>query len=154
MMSYMRRQFVLDSKTNELLEELAADRAGNRSFVVREALQFYAAFETRLDEIERDPGFLRMMERSANDIREGRTLTTAEVKKRFRTNSRKKLERASAGQSRSPMSWQNSVPESWTLSSRKWNTSKCSRGCTRFAGEEGFVDTVGFWPETGWFSTG
>ena len=90
MISPMRRQFVLDSKTNELLEELAADRAGNRSFVVREALQFYAAFEACLDEIERDPGFLRMMERSANDIREGRTLTTAEVKKRFRTNSRKK----------------------------------------------------------------
>jgi len=79
----MRRQFVLDKQTHELLEELAAARAGNRSFVVREAIRLYAAFESRLDEVEKDPGFLRMMERTEADIRAGRTYTQAEVKKRL-----------------------------------------------------------------------
>lgn len=67
-----RRQFVLDDGTNELLEELAADRAGNLSFVVREAIQLYAEMESRLDQIEQDPEFQRMMERSEEDIRKGR----------------------------------------------------------------------------------
>jgi predicted transcriptional regulator len=79
----MRRQFVLDAKTERLLEELAASRAGNRSFVVREALQLYASFESRLDEIESDPAFRRMMERSGTDIRGGRTVSHAEVRRRY-----------------------------------------------------------------------
>ncbi len=76
-----RRQFVLDDETNQLLEELAADRAGNLSFVVREAIQIYAQMEARLDEIESHPDFQRMMERSASDIRAGRLVSQAEVKK-------------------------------------------------------------------------
>jgi predicted transcriptional regulator len=79
-----RRQFVLDDRTNALLEELAADRAGNLSYVVREAIQLYADMDSRLDHIEQDPEFQRMMERSEDDIRAGRTVSHAEVKRRFR----------------------------------------------------------------------
>jgi predicted transcriptional regulator len=86
----MRRQFVLDDKTDQILEELAAARAGNRSFVIREAIQLYAALASRLDEIESDPGFLRLMERSAADIKAGRVSTQQEVRRRFATRKRKK----------------------------------------------------------------
>lgn len=79
-----RRQFVLDERTNELLEELAADRAGNLSFVVREAIQLYAEMDSRLDQIEQDPEFQRMMERSEDDIRAGRLVSHEAVKRRFR----------------------------------------------------------------------
>ena len=86
----MRRQFVLDKRTNQLLEELAADRAGNRSFVVREAIQLYAALESRLEEIEADPEFERMMRRSAADIRAGRVISHAEAKRRARAKKHKR----------------------------------------------------------------
>ena len=88
----MRRQFVLDSQTDRLIEELASARAGNRSFVVREAVQFYAAAESQLEQIEGDPKFIAMMERSASDIRSGRVVSHADVKRqlaaRKRTNRR------------------------------------------------------------------
>jgi len=45
----MRHQFVLDERTNKLLEELASYRDGNRSVIVREAIQLYADVEDRLD---------------------------------------------------------------------------------------------------------
>jgi predicted transcriptional regulator len=77
----MRRQFVLDKKSNQLLEELAETRAGNRSLVVREAIGLYAAMEASLDEIEANPKFVRMMERSVADIREGRVYTQKEVER-------------------------------------------------------------------------
>jgi predicted transcriptional regulator len=57
----MRRQFVLDKRTSKLLDELASYRAGNRSLVVREAIQVYADMEDRLDKIEADPGFRKMV---------------------------------------------------------------------------------------------
>jgi len=79
-----RRQFVLDERTNELLEELAADRAGNLSYVVREAIQLYAEMDSRLDQIEQDPKFVRMMEGSEDDIRAGRLVSHREVRKRSR----------------------------------------------------------------------
>lgn len=79
----MRYQFVLDRRTNRLLDELAATRAGNRSYVVREAIQTYAALESALEEVEGNPGFQQMMNRSAADIRRGRVYTHAEVKKRL-----------------------------------------------------------------------
>jgi predicted transcriptional regulator len=78
----MRRQFVLDKRTNKLLEELASYRAGNRSMVVREAIQLYADMEDRLDKIEADPAFQKIMERSDADIQAGRVMTHAEVVKR------------------------------------------------------------------------
>ena len=79
-----RRQFVLDDRTNELLEKLAADRAGNLSFVVREAIQLYADMDSRLDQIEQDPEFQRMMERSEDDIRSGRLVSHEEAMRRSR----------------------------------------------------------------------
>jgi len=53
----LRHQFVLDKRTNKLLEELASYRDGNRSVIVREAIQLYADMEDRLDKIEADPAF-------------------------------------------------------------------------------------------------
>ena len=85
----MRCQFVLDKRTNKLLEELAADRAGNRSHVVREAIQLYAEMEARLDEIERDPAFRRMMQRSDADMRAGRVVSHEGVKRQARAARRK-----------------------------------------------------------------
>ena len=79
----MRCQFVLDKQTHEMLMELSEARAGNRSFVVREAIRLYAAYESRLDEVEKEPGFLRMMARTEADIDAGRTYTQAEVKRRL-----------------------------------------------------------------------
>jgi len=79
----MRRQFVLDKKSSKLLDELAETRAGNRSLVVREAIGLYAAMEASLDEIESDPKFVSMMERSAADIRAGRVQTQEAVERRI-----------------------------------------------------------------------
>ena len=80
----MRRQFVLDSRTEELLDQLAAARAGNRSFVVRQAIAIYASLEERLAEIEAEPGFQRQMRHSAADIEAGRVLTQSRAQKRLR----------------------------------------------------------------------
>ena len=85
-----RRQFVLDERTNELLEELAADRTGNLSYVVREAIQLYADMDSRLDQIEQDPAFIGMMERSEDDIRNGRLVTHAEAKRRSRAKKKRR----------------------------------------------------------------
>ena len=79
----MRRQFVLDKKSSQLLDELAETRAGNRSLVVREAIGLYAAMEASLEEIEANPKFLEMMERSAADIRAGRVYSQEEVERHF-----------------------------------------------------------------------
>lgn len=87
----MRRQFVLDKRTNKLLEELASYRAGNRSMVIREAIQLYADMEDRLDKIEADPAFQKMMDESDADIKTGRVMTLAEVMKLSRAkNARSK----------------------------------------------------------------
>jgi predicted transcriptional regulator len=86
----MRRQFVLDKKSNQLLEELAETRAGNRSLVVREAIGFYAAMEASLEEIESNPKFVKMMEITAADIRAGRVYTQEEVERHL-AKKRKRL---------------------------------------------------------------
>ena len=80
----MRRQFVLDERSERLLDRLAASRAGNRSFVVREAIALYASLEERLAEIESQPGFRQLMRQTAADIEAGRVLTHAQVKKLVR----------------------------------------------------------------------
>ena len=80
----MRRQFVLDDRTERMLDLLAASRAGNRSFVIREAIALYAGLEDHLTEIEADPGFQKLMHRTQSDIDRGRTLTNAQVKKLIR----------------------------------------------------------------------
>jgi predicted transcriptional regulator len=89
----MRRQFVLDKRTNKLLEELASYRAGNRSLVVREAIQVYSDMEDRLDKIEADPAFQKMMADSEADIRAGRVMTHEEVLRMSRAKSAKRKKR-------------------------------------------------------------
>jgi predicted transcriptional regulator len=85
-----RRQFVLDKRTNKLLEELASYRAGNRSMVVREAIQYYADMEDQLDKIEADPKFQKMMAQSDADIRAGRVIPHSEIVKMSRARSAKR----------------------------------------------------------------
>jgi predicted transcriptional regulator len=77
----MRHQFVLDKKSNRLLDELAESRGGNRSRVVREAIAVYADQEEYLEKIESDPKFIERMEKSAADIREGRVFTQEDFKR-------------------------------------------------------------------------
>jgi len=80
----MRRQIVLDARSEKLLGQLAASRAGNRSFVIREAIALYASLEDRLAEIEAEPGFRRLMRQTAADIEAGRVLSHDQVKKLVR----------------------------------------------------------------------
>jgi predicted transcriptional regulator len=89
----MRKQFVLDKRTNKLLEELASYRGGNRSIVIREAIQVYADMEDHLDKIEGDPAFQEMMRNSDRDIREGRVTPHEEVMRRSRALGKHKLKR-------------------------------------------------------------
>jgi predicted transcriptional regulator len=86
----MRHQFVLDKKSNRLLNDLAESRGGNRSRVVREALLVYADQEAYLEKIESDPKFIKMMERSAADIEAGRVSEHAEVERRFAKKRKRK----------------------------------------------------------------
>ncbi|MGB8770666.1 MAG: hypothetical protein WCC92_13685 [Candidatus Korobacteraceae bacterium] len=72
----MRSQFVLDDQTEALLNELATARAGNRSFVVREAIRLYADVEEWLDRVEDDIGLQQMMADSLADVESGRVTTT------------------------------------------------------------------------------
>ncbi len=84
----MRRQFVLDKRTNRLLEELASHNGGNRSLIVRQAIQVYADVEDRLDKIEADPAFQAMMARSDADIKAARVTSHEEVMRKSRALSR------------------------------------------------------------------
>ena len=77
----MKCQVVLDEESHALLDQLARPRGNNRSFVVREALRVYAAMETYLDELEREPAFRQMMRSSAEDIRAGRLHSHAEARR-------------------------------------------------------------------------
>jgi predicted transcriptional regulator len=86
----MRHQFVLDKKTNQLLRDLASDRGGNRSMVVREAIRYYADMEEHLDRIEGDPAFQKMIAQSEKAIREGRVTAHSEVKRMSRALAKKR----------------------------------------------------------------
>ena len=79
----MRRQFVLDERSERQLDQLASSRAGNRSFVVREAIALYASLEDRLNEIESQAGFERQIRQSGENIQAGRVLPHAQLKKRL-----------------------------------------------------------------------
>jgi predicted transcriptional regulator len=68
----MRHQFVLDKRSKQILDDLAQYRGGNRSLVVREALVTLADMEARIDKVETDPAFQKMMADSEKAIREGR----------------------------------------------------------------------------------
>ena len=74
----MRHQFVLDKKSNRLLDELA------------ESSVMYADQEAYLEKIEADPKFIEMMEKSAADIRAGRVSEQAEVERRFAKKRRRR----------------------------------------------------------------
>jgi predicted transcriptional regulator len=89
----MRRQFVLDKRTDKLIEELASNGAGNRSMVVRTAVQLLADMEDRLDKIEADPAFQEMMRKSDADIRAGRVIPHSEVVKMSRAKNAKSKKR-------------------------------------------------------------
>jgi predicted transcriptional regulator len=77
----MRHQFVLDKKSNRLLDELAESFGGNRSRVVREAIALYAEQEAYLEKIESDPKFIEMMRKSAEDIKAGRVYSQEEAER-------------------------------------------------------------------------
>jgi predicted transcriptional regulator len=89
----MRRQFVLDKRTDKLIEELASNGAGNRSMVVRTAVQLLADMEDRLDRIEADPAFQDMMRKSDADIRAGRVIPHSEVVRMSRAKNAKSKKR-------------------------------------------------------------
>ena len=89
----MRKQFVLDKRTNKLLEELASYNGGNRSLIVRQAIQVYSDMEDRLDKIEADPAFQAMMAKSDADIRAGRVTPHEEVVRRSRELSKRKAKK-------------------------------------------------------------
>jgi Arc/MetJ-type ribon-helix-helix transcriptional regulator len=86
----MRRQFVLDKRTDKLIEELASNGVGNRSMVVRTAVQLLADMEDRLDRIESDPAFQKMMTESDRAIREGRVTPHGEVVRMSRARAKKR----------------------------------------------------------------
>ncbi len=86
----MRRQFVLDKRTDKLIEELASNGVGNRSMVVRTAVQLLADMEDRLDKIEADPAFQKMMAESDRAIREDRVTPHSEVVRMSRTRAKKR----------------------------------------------------------------
>jgi predicted transcriptional regulator len=86
----MRKQFVLDKRTNKLLDELASYRGGNRSLVIREAIQVFSDMEDRLEQIEEDPAFQAMMAKSDEDIRMGRVVPHDEVVRMHRALSKTK----------------------------------------------------------------
>ncbi len=89
----MRSQFVLDDKTEQLLNDLAATRAGNRSFVVREAIHLYANLEEWLDTVEAQPGLKRMMEASAADIEAGRVLNSRQLRQQRKQTEKARIRR-------------------------------------------------------------
>jgi predicted transcriptional regulator len=86
----IRKQFVLEKRTDKLLDELAAHRGGNRSLVIREAIPVYADMEDRLDKIEADPAFQKMMRESERAIAEGRVTPHEQVLRIARRNRKRK----------------------------------------------------------------
>jgi predicted transcriptional regulator len=102
----MRRPFVLDKNSSQLLDDLAETCAGNRSLVAREAIGEYAAREASLEEIESDPQFVKRMESGAADIRAGRVSTQEEVERRLPTRRKRR--------SRPKLSGRNLFLNRWT----------------------------------------
>ncbi len=80
----MRKQFVLDKRIDRLLEEMISCNGGNRSLIVRQAIQVYADVEDRLDKIGADPALQAMMARSDADIKAGRLTPHEEVLRKSR----------------------------------------------------------------------
>ncbi len=84
-------QVTVDDETARLLEALAAPRAGNKSFVVREAVRRMAeqeGFEQYLDWLEQQPDVRASLERALADEREGRMVSHGQALRRLRTSRR------------------------------------------------------------------
>lgn len=82
----------LDEETLGRLGRLAKPRAGNKSFVVREAIRLMAeteALEERLADLEADPAFQASMSRALKEIEEGKVIPHAEVERRLRRRRRR-----------------------------------------------------------------
>src|SRR6266550_7988929 len=122
----MRHQFVLDERTNKLLEDMASYRDGNRSVIVREAIQLYADTEDRLDKIEADPAFQKMMAKSDADIKAGRVIPHREVVKMSRARSAKSRKR------RNTRSSGRALPGNCLKNFRIATGKRSSRNCLRF----------------------
>ena len=78
----------LDSETLRRLDRLSRPRAGNKSFVVREAVRLMAEaddLEDRLAALEASPEFQASMTRALKEIQEGKLISHAEVERRFRS---------------------------------------------------------------------
>ncbi|HXM99508.1 MAG TPA: hypothetical protein VN982_13620 [Candidatus Dormibacteraeota bacterium] len=86
----MRRQFVLDKRTNKLLDNLATEGGGNRSMIVRAAIQHFADVQDDLEKIENDPAFQKMMAESDKAIREERVTSHKEVVRMSRALAKKR----------------------------------------------------------------
>ena len=87
-----KAQFTIDAETSRLIESLARQRAGNRSFVVREAIRRMAeqeGFEEYLDWLEQQPGIRMSLERGLADIQVERTVPHKQVLRRARKSARR-----------------------------------------------------------------
>jgi predicted transcriptional regulator len=80
-------QVTIDEETSRLLDDLAAPRAGNRSFVIREAIRRMAqqdGFERYLDWLEQQPPVRSSLERGLADEQAGRTASHVQALRRVR----------------------------------------------------------------------
>lgn len=87
-----RVQITIDEETAQVLERLATPRAGNKSFVVREAVRRMAeqeGFEDYLDWLERRPDIRRSTGQALADERAGRVLSHEQALKRLRRAKRR-----------------------------------------------------------------
>jgi len=84
----IRRQFVLDRKTDRKIRDLALDGYGSRSRVVRDAVALLAEREAMFEKVESDPAFIRMMERADEDIRAGRLIPQEEIEQELEQEAR------------------------------------------------------------------
>lgn len=75
-------QVILDDQTYQMLEQLAKPRAGNKSFVVREALRYFAdreQVERALDAILSQPKTREAMEAGIAAMKQHRLVPHAQV---------------------------------------------------------------------------
>src|SRR5207302_726529 len=85
-------QVTIDDKTERLLEALAVPRAGNKSFVVREAVRRMAeqeGFEQYLDWLEQQPDVRVSLEGARADEHQGRTVSHEQVLRRLQKSRRR-----------------------------------------------------------------
>ncbi len=84
-------QVTVDDATVQRLETLAVPRAGNRSFVIREAVRRMAeqeGFEQYLDWLEQQPGVRASLDRALTDEESGRTVSHAQARRGARVTQR------------------------------------------------------------------